>query len=361
MWRCRFESLESPNEPTHNSPMSETASIPALKQYLQTAADLGCDYKPVLQRYGLKPALLQDNTLRLPLNQFERIVFELINISQHPYFGLHASRFVNPTTYASLGLISLSTERLRDSLDLLPTYEALVGDMGTSALQDYQGNFLLSWQCQLQDPRVRRHVIDAVLSSWYRYGKEIIGLSGDLLAVHLEHSVDDLSAYYEVFGCNIEHSCTHSGLLLPAGALDQAQPQANPALLDSLLRHANASLQALQQPRVVSTQVATLIAERLPSGRVDKVHIAEAMQISARTLQRRLHEEGNSFQQVLNQTRLQRAYSLLAGKTPMAEIAQQLGFSETRSFFRRFKQWTGQTAGEYRKTTLQAGNKPLPY
>ncbi|MEM9654001.1 MAG: helix-turn-helix domain-containing protein, partial [Actinomycetota bacterium] len=65
---------------------------------------------------------------------------------------------------------------------------------------------------------------------------------------------------------------------------------------------------------------------------------------STRTLQRRLSEEGTSFQSVLNATResLARHY-LVNGGLAAGEIAFLLGYEEPSSFYRAFHSWTGQT------------------
>lgn len=332
-----------------SSNMNDTVSIPALKQYLHAASDLGVNSDELVRNAGFNPDMLSDNNQRISLAAFEHLLRALITASGHPNFGLHASRFVNPTTYLSLGLMSMSAERLRDSIELMPTYEPLVGAMGVSSLQAWQGDYLLRWECRLSDTLVRRHVIDTVLSSWYRYGKEIVGLSGDLLAVYLEHDADgDSNAYEQLFACKIYSNAERSGLLLPADALEQAQPQADAELLNSLQQHANASLNALQQTASVSAEVQSLIEQHLDKSTLDKAQTAALLGMSARTLQRRLQAEGSSFHTLLNTVRLQRAKSLLRGDASMDHIASQLGFAETRSFFRRFKQWTGMTAGEYR-------------
>ena len=67
------------------------------------------------------------------------------------------------------------------------------------------------------------------------------------------------------------------------------------------------------------------------------------------TLQRRLQEEGSSFQQLLDDTRRDLAVQHLAQPdlAPL-EIAYLLGFADPSNFYRAFKRWFGVTPGEYR-------------
>jgi len=74
--------------------------------------------------------------------------------------------------------------------------------------------------------------------------------------------------------------------------------------------------------------------------------------MSERTLQRRLREEGTTYQATLERTRHYLARDLLRNtQMSLAEVAVQLGFSEPSTFFRAFKRWEGATPGQYREAT----------
>ena len=84
-----------------------------------------------------------------------------------------------------------------------------------------------------------------------------------------------------------------------------------------------------------------------------KERLAEELGMSSRTLQRKLNEEGAQYQEILDELRLEMATQFFSRKElSLDEIARKLGYLETRSFYRGFKQWTGKTVGEYRKGIL---------
>ncbi|MDF5982204.1 helix-turn-helix transcriptional regulator [Pseudomonas aeruginosa] len=77
--------------------------------------------------------------------------------------------------------------------------------------------------------------------------------------------------------------------------------------------------------------------------------MAQALHLSQRTLQRRLQEEGTSYQQLLDDTRRDMAEQYLQqpGLT-LLEVAYLLGFADPSNFFRAFRRWFGCTPNEYR-------------
>lgn len=78
--------------------------------------------------------------------------------------------------------------------------------------------------------------------------------------------------------------------------------------------------------------------------------IAANFNSSPRTLQRKLQEEGVSFQQLTDSVRKSIAmHYLQSGQVPLKEVSHILGYNELSAFTRAFKRWTGRTPGDFQK------------
>jgi AraC-like DNA-binding protein len=76
--------------------------------------------------------------------------------------------------------------------------------------------------------------------------------------------------------------------------------------------------------------------------------VAQVLNMSVSSLQRRLREEGSSFQQVLLATRKSLAHDyLIVEKKTATEAAFLLGYQSSSQFFKAFKNWYGLTPMEY--------------
>ncbi len=74
----------------------------------------------------------------------------------------------------------------------------------------------------------------------------------------------------------------------------------------------------------------------------DIAALAASLNVSERTLRRKLALEGLSYRTLLDESRKSRAFDLMAtGKRPISQIAAEVGFSDVRAFTRAFKRWTG--------------------
>ena len=122
-------------------------------------------------------------------------------------------------------------------------------------------------------------------------------------------------------------------------------PFANPALGEHLKKYLDQ--QSLEREENLVTKLKKLIGERLPQ-LLTLEEAAGHLLMSPRSLQRRLKEEGVSFQKLLELARKELAVmEVKKGKLTIKEIAGHCGFRDTNSFFRAFKKWTGKTPSNY--------------
>jgi AraC-like DNA-binding protein len=90
--------------------------------------------------------------------------------------------------------------------------------------------------------------------------------------------------------------------------------------------------------------VRAVLLEALPSRTFAIDRVARRLGVSTRTLQRRLLDEGTSYNEVVRDVRRELALHYLERTAmPSDEIALLLGFDDPKSFFRAFHAWTGRT------------------
>ncbi|MEM1052999.1 MAG: AraC family transcriptional regulator ligand-binding domain-containing protein, partial [Pseudomonadota bacterium] len=99
----------------------------------------------------------------------------------------------------------------------------------------------------------------------------------------------------------------------------------------------------------VSLQVKSAIGKNLSSGIPKLSDVSSSLGMSARTLQRKLSDEGAVFQDLVDHARRELSERLLrTTQYPLVEIAFLTGFAEQSGFTRAFKRWSGETPRSYR-------------
>ncbi len=173
---------------------------------------------------------------------------------------------------------------------------------------------------------------------------------------------DDAKSHLEVFGCTVRFGCAANrallrqcDLALPLSARDPDMAALHARLVDDELERLDRA--------PTSHRVHRLLAQRLAHAEPRRKDIAEALNTSDRTLQRRLQAEGTSFQQLLDETRRELAQQYL--KRPrhsLRDIADLLGFEDQGNLFRACKRWFGESPGAYRARfgVGEAASRPSP-
>ncbi len=141
-----------------------------------------------------------------------------------------------------------------------------------------------------------------------------------------------------------------SGAFFAAAALDVPFASSDPALLALLDSYAEEAIAKRPRGGRPFGDVRGGIGSALRGGRAPSVEgVARALGLSARTLQRRLFEEGTSFQREVDAVReeLARAY-VLDETASLDEVATSLGYADPSAFVRAFRRWTGTTPGQFR-------------
>jgi two-component system LytT family response regulator len=121
------------------------------------------------------------------------------------------------------------------------------------------------------------------------------------------------------------------------------------------------AIRARSAVETTSESLRRLLEQELCGGNPTLPHMATRLHMSARTLHRRLDEEGTAFRQVVDEVRRELAERHLRERVlPIGEIGFLLGFSESSAFHRAFKRWTGWRPLAYRDAHARGPNPASP-
>lgn len=170
------------------------------------------------------------------------------------------------------------------------------------------------------------------------------------LEVRFTHAaLSEPAPYATYFGGPVSFGADRDALLVSHDQLTARNRLGDEAITRFLLPHLDEELQRVTAGQGLRGQVQGAIAAALSEGAPRMGEVARALAMSERTLQRRLGEEGLSFQALYDAARRELAEGLLVQSNySLAEIAFLTGFSEQSAFSRAFKRWTARTPAAFR-------------
>ncbi len=335
--------------------MRRSSSSGWVKGLTDMFASQGVDIARLFQRAGIDPRVLDQPEQRIDGDKLSELWELAVDWSGNPQLGLDsdlATRFLN---FDLVAYPMLTSPDLRSGMRSLAHYMALLSDATLLELTDdaagcwFRIDHIGSARAV---PRQRQeHALLAVLTLCRWITRRAI----QPLAVELRYAAPrELAPYRAAFGCVPCFDQAQTRMLIAFDDVRAPLPSRNPVLQPLLERAMNERLAALGRAGL-RQRVSDEILRRLPLGEPLREDIAANLGMTARTLQRRLHEESTSFQQLLDATRRELAASHLAdGRHSLGEIADLLGFADDSNFFRASRRWFGVSPGRYREQLARA-------
>lgn len=329
------------------------ASIAAVQQYLRYAADIGLDIEAALDKAGINPQIVSRNKGRIRGELFQDLIEQLLLQADDPLFGLHSSQQVQTESYDILGEMILNCHTLGESLSLTPEFERLVGDMGVSTLSERYGQTTLAWHPAYAKQHVREQMVDNVLASWFKHAQWLTGKNVSPTKIKLERSAPGkkhIAQYQAFYGCPVEFDADKNAIVFPKELAETPLTMNAGNRLAELTHLAKDTIAELNEPTLrFSIRVSNAIRKQLALGQVNKELLSREFNMTGRTLQRKLNQEGYNYQEMLDSVREELAIDMLKNSSLRPEeIAFNLGFTDVRSFNRRFRTWLNTSPISYR-------------
>ena len=310
----------------------------------------GIDPGPLFKEAGLDSSSLDNPLVRYPVKEATLIWTRASEMLDDPAFGLTIAKVWQPSDFHALGCAFMASTTLRDALNRIVRYHAVVYDVISYSLAEQDGRAILSYSSvhgKLDEPAILEDTRWAVVLDGCR---RIYGANLDPLEVTFWHAKPEsgMDEFIEYYRCPLRFGEPIASMTFPSEVLDKRLPAANRELSQVLDRTLSNYVAKLQRDDIVS-RTKSVISDNLPSGNLTSEVVAAELHMSQRSLQRKLVAEGNAYRKLVDAVRQELAESYLAeGNFTLTEISYLLGFSSQAAFSRAFKRWTGVTPQEFR-------------
>lgn len=317
---------------------------------LDTAAARGADRSRLAADAGLATRQLEDPAWRLDLDRLLQLFERAHRAAGDELIGLHMGMQVRPRTFSALGYAAMSCDTLGEAVALIPRYESLVYDGGSTVLSAVGGCARVAWCSGMPDGERMRPVNEAIVAGWLSFGRWITGIRGEMREACFQHRRPAGGAEYErLFGCPVRFEAEDNALSFDVGLLAIPLVQHDEQLRRLMEQQAREQLQQIHGTQLTPRVVAA-IRQRLPQRAPTAAQIAQALDLSERSLRRHLQVEQVSFGELVIRVRRELALHYLAQpELGLSEITLLLGYGEQSSFTAAFKSWFGVPPGEYRQ------------
>ncbi len=310
--------------------------------------ELGVPPAAILRQAGLPMGLFQQEKMFVDTEEFFALWRSISEVSSDPLIGLKLGNEERVERYDPISIAVLYSRSLRDAMQRMARYKQLTCPEKIQILEQRQ-------ECAVQfkwllakeiEPPV---LIDLCFARVVAIGRRGIGAAMTPIRIELERSPAHRDAFEAHFGCPVKFKAKQNLLVFTRQDLDRPFVTHNPELLGMLVPQLEAELRVQLSQRTIREQVKGMLKQLVAGQRPAIEDLARELNMSARTLQRRLANDGISFQQLLGEARRELAHHyLLHSSLGLNEAAYLLGFENSNSFFRAFQNWEGVSPAKWR-------------
>lgn len=325
-----------------HGPLDGVVRVEALRLYSEVVRELGGDPARLLARAHIDPgALVQADTVisyRSMIQLLEHSAAEL----NCPDFGLRlASR---QGGIAVLGPLEVA---MRNSSTVGEAYRYCAGHLQVYSpvvhiqIEDDRARerHFMRFEILLNRvPHQRQAVENALLLTHHAVLALSRGSFGAREVWFAHERLLPLAAYQRYFGGPVRFSQAFNAVFFNSRDLAQPIPEQNPQLYEMASSYIDRQFPSTAMHLV--TRVHALAGRLLAQGLCSHVEVAARLSMHPRTLQRRLREEGTSFETIKDEVRRDAAARYLSQPDiPLTRIAALLGYSEPSVLTRSCQRW----------------------
>ena len=335
--------MKTPN----SSWMVNSANFSAV---LQVAEALGASREKIQKVVGLSQAQLADAEGFYPFNSFLELYDLACAESGVQDIGLYTGR-VNYINRLNIQLYVVKfCKTFRDFLNLMPSLLNIAGDIGEMSVLRKDDLIRLAWTPLCEQTKKIRYFSDEMLVMTAMIANSLCIRPISILRAEFTYShPKDCTALEESFGKNLNFDCEVSALYYHRTCLDYPLTRMDAEWMPEPTTAISSFFG--QEKTVVSflDQVRQVVVRLMPAGKVTIEPVAGELNISVRTLQRRLLEKKTQFQILLKDVRSEMAVNYLSdARLSITDVAFLLGYNDQRSFSGAFKQWHNMSPSEFR-------------
>ena len=334
-----------------------------LPSWVKAAARCGFNIEPVFREHGIQTDLVHLESASVDPTSLEKVMEHCVQLAQIHARGAHFP-FVLGETFAFDYLPDLETfvttaPTLREAARVFEWVRTLINPWIDVRIEERGRHAYLLMDVESPDGRAAKpYFIELLFATVHKFFRMLTREKTEVEQLTFKYRAPAYAAVYEsFFKVPARFGRRQNAARFDRRLLDSQLDGAFPTLHRQAEYLVEQRVRKLPRKPGLIAAIETVFAEHPELLGQGIERVARRLGLGPRTLQRRLREAGQSFDELHNHARFRTAMRLLETSTvDIDTISERLGFSDRRSFTRAFKRWNGSTPSEFRARALKSAH-----
>lgn len=336
---------QTPTPKLANDPRFTAAVIPTtvLTVLAQVADAESMPVEPWLTGLGLTRAQIEDANVRVSYRQASLVIRRALKAMPRSDLGIEVGRRQNLGTFGVLGLAMMTARTFGEAMAIGIEHNGVVGTMMDIELEVLgPDEAALLARPRFPDDEILVFLCEELFVSSLAVCRGLVGASFNPARVELTYAAPPHADEYRAFfQCDVRFGARHNRAVVERKWLEMPLPTHHPVSAQQALAICRDQAAQIHRQSEVVASVERILRRRLHEHPTLE-QVARTLNLTERTLRRHLAAAGRIYRDIHDRIRTERALELLhAGSLSIADIGNEVGFSDPREFRRAFKRWTG--------------------
>jgi len=336
---------------------------------VRLTSSYGISEEAILEGTGMTPAELHSADQVISINQIIRLASNAVSLTNTPHLGLMLGQHLSVTAHGMLGIAVMSSKNLGDALKIVCMYFKIRFSAFTAITEIKRGKLTLAINPDSHvypPPETDGSTLHSHIETALHFFDE--AMASSVLSIARLLTQQDCNEftyqfaypaplykeeYTKILGQNIHFNSELNCISAPASFAELPLMFYDEATLKTALKNCNKLLFKQQAHLLLKHKIKDILGN-LKGEFPNLESLAKKLNMSSRTIRRKLQAEGTNYQTIVNETRKDLAKKFLRDPSlSIIQISSELNFNDPSYFARMFKQWTGSLPTEYRKQHLK--------
>lgn len=319
--------------------------------FIEHVRKQGHDVTSLYELLGLPDAYLNREDIRIPARKMSQIWMKMIELTSDEDIGFHMG--IEMSAAAALrttSLIMQSSSTVRDALEQGIKYSELIANVLSMKMGEDADNIFIEFtpktEWNIEPAIVVKDCLNITFISMLMSVQQMTGqFHSPSLLCFTYPKPENLAEYYRTFNCSIEFEQPSNRIGFPKNLGSTEISTRDQGLLAVLEKYANEIKQSYSHDQHFVSRTQALIIELMDPQPPTLDEVAQSLNLSSRSLQRKIKEEQDcSYRDLVDEVRKKLCARYMEDpQRTVDEIGYLAGYADTTSFIRAYKRWYGST------------------
>jgi AraC-like DNA-binding protein len=335
---------------------STVANLPAylLRCLATTAEDIGIPPARLCLGLGFGVDDLANPACRVSFRQGSMMIRRALQLAPGQALGLMIGERETIASIGLLGYAMMTSRTLGDAVALGMSLQKFAGSMLQFDMKSEPEATSVLASNRFPEPEIHIFLVEEAFASFLQVARSLVGNGFKPNRIELAYPAPSYAAEYQrVFGCEVLFGRPANAIVADNAWIGRPLLTYDPLSHRQALEFLDIGMSREREKIDLFESVERAVRKNMQS--VPSLsQVAKQLNLSERTLRRRLSGSGVSYQALLDDVRKNRAIELLANTAlSIEQVALEVGFSDANNFRRAFKRWTDSAPGELRDSLLK--------